>query len=31
VTHRLPLAKINTALDLVRQGEAGRVLIEMPT
>jgi Zn-dependent alcohol dehydrogenase len=29
VTHRLPLAKINTALDLVRQGEAGRVLIEM--
>ena len=31
VTHRLPLAKINTALDLVRQGEAGRILIEMPT
>ena len=30
VTHRLPLAKINTALDLVRQGEAGRILIEMP-
>lgn len=31
ITHRLPLAKINIALDLVRQGEAGRVLIEMPT
>ncbi len=28
-THRLPLEKINHAIDLVKQGEAGRVLIEM--
>jgi len=31
ITHRIPLEKINTALDLVRQGEAGRVLITMST
>lgn len=29
VTHVFPLEKINAALDLVRAGEAGRVLIEM--
>lgn len=29
VTHRLPLSKINAGIDLVRQGEAGRVLIEI--
>ena len=29
VTHVFPLDKINPALDLVRAGEAGRVLIEM--
>lgn len=28
VTHRFPLNEINSALDLVRQGQAGRVLIE---
>lgn len=31
VTHRLRLAEINHALDLVRSGNAGRILIEMPT
>jgi S-(hydroxymethyl)glutathione dehydrogenase/alcohol dehydrogenase len=30
ITHRFPLARINEALDLVRSGEAGRVLLEMP-
>jgi len=30
ITHSLPLEKINHALDLVRQGEAGRVMIEFP-
>lgn len=30
VTHVFPLEKINAALDLVRAGEAGRVMIEMP-
>lgn len=29
ITHRVPLAQINHALDLVRQGEAGRVLVEI--
>lgn len=29
ITHLFPLAGINDALDLVRAGEAGRVLIEM--
>jgi S-(hydroxymethyl)glutathione dehydrogenase/alcohol dehydrogenase len=29
VTHTFPLEKINHALDLVRQGESGRVMIEM--
>ena len=29
ITHRLPLAKINDGIELVRAGEAGRVLIEM--
>lgn len=29
VSHTFPLEKINFALDLVRQGESGRVLIEM--
>ena len=28
VTHRFPLNRINEALDLVRQGQAGRVLID---
>jgi len=28
ITHRSPLSKINDALDLVRNGHAGRVLIE---
>ena len=30
ITHRFPLERINDALDLVRAGEAGRVMIEMP-
>jgi len=30
VTHRLRLDEINHALDLVRSGSAGRILIEMP-
>lgn len=30
ITHRLPLAMINEGIDLVRNGLAGRVLIEMP-
>lgn len=29
ITHRLPLAQINEGLDLVRQGQAGRIMIEM--
>ncbi len=29
VTHRFPLERINEALDLVRAGEAGRVMIDM--
>jgi S-(hydroxymethyl)glutathione dehydrogenase/alcohol dehydrogenase len=29
ITHIFPLEKINAAIDLVRAGEAGRVLIEM--
>ena len=29
ITHRLPLEKINEAIDLVRQGQASRILIEM--
>lgn len=29
VTHEFPLEKINAALDLVRAGEAGRVMIDM--
>lgn len=28
-THRFPLAEVNAALDLVRAGEAGRVLLEI--
>ena len=31
ITHRCPLEKVNTAIDLVRQGEAGRVMVDMPT
>lgn len=30
VTHRLPLEDINVGLDLVRQGQAGRIMIHMP-
>jgi Zn-dependent alcohol dehydrogenase len=30
ITHRLPLSQINQALDQVRAGNAGRVMIEMP-
>lgn len=30
ITHRIPLEEINAGLDLVRAGQAGRVLIEMP-
>lgn len=30
ITHRIPLECINEGLDLVRAGQAGRVLIEMP-
>lgn len=30
ITHRFPLAEINRAIELVKQGEAGRVLLEMP-
>lgn len=30
ITHRLPLAKINEGIELVKTGNAGRVLIEMP-
>lgn len=29
ITHRLPLAKINEGIELVKTGNAGRVLIEM--
>lgn len=29
ITHTFPLEKINVALDLVRQGQAGRVVIDM--
>jgi S-(hydroxymethyl)glutathione dehydrogenase / alcohol dehydrogenase len=29
ITHRFPLEKINTALDVVRGGEAGRVVLTM--
>jgi len=29
LTHRFQLAEINAALDLVRAGEAGRIIIEM--
>lgn len=31
ITHRLPLERINEALDTVRGGEAGRVIVEMPS
>jgi S-(hydroxymethyl)glutathione dehydrogenase / alcohol dehydrogenase len=30
ITHRFPLAEINAALDTVRGGEAGRVIVQMP-
>jgi len=30
ITHRFKLEQINQAIDLVRAGEAGRILIEMP-
>ncbi len=30
ITHRLPLEKINAGIDLVRNGQAGRLIIEMP-
>ena len=29
ITHRFPLDKVNTALDTVRGGEAGRVMLTM--
>jgi Zn-dependent alcohol dehydrogenase len=29
ITHVFPLEKINAAIDLVRAGEAGRVMIQM--
>jgi Zn-dependent alcohol dehydrogenase len=29
ITHRFPLEEINNALDVVRRGEAGRVILEM--
>lgn len=29
ITHRMPLNEINTGLDLVRKGQASRILIEM--
>lgn len=29
ITHRMPLQKINEAIDLVRHGEASRVLVDM--
>jgi S-(hydroxymethyl)glutathione dehydrogenase/alcohol dehydrogenase len=29
ITHRFPLVKINEALDVVRSGEAGRVILTM--
>ena len=29
VTHRFPLAEVNRALDVVRSGESGRVMLEM--
>jgi len=29
ITHRLPLARINAAIELVRNGEAGRVMVKM--
>jgi len=29
ITHRIPLKEINQGIDLVRQGQAGRILIEM--
>lgn len=29
ITHRIPLSKINEGIQLVRNGEAGRILIEM--
>jgi len=29
ITHRFPLERINEALDVVRSGEAGRVILEM--
>lgn len=28
ITHRFPLSQINTALDIVRRGQAGRILID---
>ena len=31
IQKRLPLSEINQAFDLVRAGESGRVLVEMPT
>jgi Zn-dependent alcohol dehydrogenase len=30
ITHRVPLDKINDGLDIMRQGIAGRVIVEMP-
>ncbi len=30
ITHRFPLDEINAALDVMRGGEAGRVILEMP-
>ena len=29
ITHRMPLEEINEAIDLVRQGQASRILIKM--
>jgi len=30
ITHRMPLEQINAAIELVKEGNAGRILIEMP-
>jgi len=29
ITHRFPLEEVNEALDVVRSGQAGRVILEM--